>query len=212
MKFEYGAAHVLFERRVVELALAQHVQCVLGLHIAYPFVFKANTQRAHAVRAALLPDIASQLASLDVFDARGNDPITDIGVYRYRFAQDAALSLDEIAQGSAEHLVCLDGVCNPRLTIRALTVSGLDARRISFSAQRWNGKIGVEQLEMLEPGTQSVWSVQIAYAKGMPMHALAAFALVRARSNARKILASIRMSAGQPEKDVEAIQDTTSPA
>jgi hypothetical protein len=213
MKFqEYGAAHVLFERRVVEVALAQQLQCVLGLHIVYPFLFKANTQRARAVRATLLPDIASQLASLDVFDARGNDPITDVGVYRYRFGQDAALSLDQIAQGSAEHLICLDGVCNPRHAIRALTVSGLDARRISFSARRWNGKVGVEQLEMLEPGTQSLWAVRIAYAKGLPMHPLAAFALVRARSNARKILASIRLSAGQPEKDVEEILDRTSPA
>ena len=208
---EYGTAHVLFERRAVQVASAQNVQCVLGLHIAYPFLFKANPQRARAVRASLLPDIASQLASLDVFDARGNDPITDVGVYRYRFSKDAALSLDEIAQGSAEHLVCLDGVCNPWHAIRAVTVSGLDARRISFSARRWNGKVGVEQLEMLEPGTQSLWAVRIAYSKGLPMHPWAAIALYRARSNASKILASIRVSGGQPE-DVEEIQHTTSPA
>lgn len=206
----YNPPALFFERRVAQLAFSQPPQLpqqVLGLQVAYPLRFRANTERARMVWATLLPEIASQLASLDVFDARGYGLITGIGVYRYLFRQGAPLTLDGVAEGSAEHLVCLDGVRNPKHAIRTLAVSGLDARWISFSADRWNGKVGVEELGIFDPGTQSLWTAQATYAKRPPLHPLSALALYRARASARKILGSIRIPAARSEKAGEKVQD-----
>jgi hypothetical protein len=121
--------------------------------------------------------------------------LTDIAVYRFRFQQGTPLTVNEIAEGSAEHLRCLDGGRNTRGTIRTLAVSGLDARWISFSADRWKEKLGVEELCIFEPVTETFWTVQATYKQRPPMHLLSAWALYRARASARKILASICLAA-----------------
>jgi hypothetical protein len=199
MRFRnYASTDVAFDRRAPPLALAQPVQLVLGLQIVYPFCLRENTERARLVRAHVKPEIASHLAALEVFDARGTGLITDVGIYRYSFSQGAPLTLDAIAQGSAEHLVRLKGVRDPRHFIRALLVSELDARWVSFCADRWDGKVGVEALDILDYTTQSLWTVRVAYAKRPPLYPLIAnFAVHRARASARKILTSRSVPAAQ---------------
>lgn len=203
MRFRnYSPTDVVHDRRAPPLALAQPVQLVLGLQIVYPFCLRENTERARLVKAHVKPEIASHLEALEVFDARGTGLITDVGIYRYSFRQGAPLTLDAIAQGSAEHLVRLKGVRNPRHFIRALLVSELDARWVSFCADRWDGKVGVEALDILDYTTQSLWTVRIAYAKRPPLYPLIAnFALHRARASARRILASISVPAAQARND-----------
>lgn len=166
-------------------------QPALGLRLIYPLRLRANAERACQVRTCLPPEIASQLTSLDVVDAKGVNLITDVGVYRYQFHHDAPLSLNEIAEGSAEHLRCLNGVRKTRCTVRTLAVSGLDARWISFSADRWDERIGVEELGIFDPGTETFWTVKATYKQRPPMHLMSEWALYRARVSARKILASI---------------------
>lgn len=196
MKFPLHSPQAFFtERRGAQRGAAEPRQQVLGLELSYPLQLRPNAERARRVKAALPPEIAAHLASLEVFDARGIMLITDFGIYRYMFLEGAPLTLDEMAAGSAEHLVCLNGVRNPNCAIRTLTVSGLEARRISFSADRWRQKFGVEQLGIFDPETRTLWNVQFTYAKRPPMRALTPFALFRSRRLARKILASIRLSA-----------------
>jgi hypothetical protein len=199
MKFRNDSpTDVVFDRRAPPLALTQPAQRVLGLEIVYPFGLRENTERARLVRAHVRPEIATHLASLEVFDARGSGLITDVGIYRYTFGLGAPLTLDAIAQGSAEHLVRLKGVRDPRHFIRALLVSELDARWVSFCADRWDGKVGVEALDILDFTTQTLWTVRIAYAKRPPLYPLIAnFALYRARAGTRRILASISVPAAQ---------------
>lgn len=194
-KFSLHSPQAFFtERRGTHGGAAEPAQQVIGLELSYPLQLRPNSERARRVRAALPPEIATHLASLDVFDARGIQLITDFGVYRYVFLEGAPLTLDEMATGSAEHLVCLDGVRNPECIIGTLTVSDMDARRISFSADRWRQKFGVEQLGIFDPATRTLWNVQATYAKRPPMHALTAFALFRTRRLARRILASVRLT------------------
>lgn len=187
----------VFQTRVEHDEVSQPTQLVLGLRLLYPLRLRANAQRASRARACLPPEIASKLSSLDVMDARGVNLITDIGVYRYQFHQDAPLTLNEIAEGSAEHLRCLDGVRDARCTIRTLAVSGLDARLISFSAHRWQERIGVEELGIFDPGTETFWTVQATYKQRPPMHLMSAWSLYRARASARRILASICLDAAR---------------
>ena len=195
MKFPLHSPQAFFtERRGAQGGAAEPAQQVLGLDLSYPLQLRPNAERARRVRAALPPEIDAHLASLEVCDARGIVLITDFGVYRYVFLEGAPLTLDEMAAGSAEHLVCLDGVRNPDCVIRTLTVSGLDARRISFFADRWRQKFGVEQLGIFDPATRTLWNVQFTYAKRPPMRALTAFALFRTRRLAKRILASIRLA------------------
>lgn len=195
MKFPLANPQAFFsERRGAHGGAAGPAQQVLGLDVRYPLQLRPNAERARRVKAALPPEIAPHLASLEVFDARGLLLITDFGVYRYVFLEGAPLTLDEMAAGSAEHLVCLDGVRNPDYAIRTLTVSDLDARRISFSADRWRQKFGVEQLGIFDPATRTLWNLQVTYAKRPPIHPLTAFSLFRTRRLARKILASIRLA------------------
>jgi hypothetical protein len=195
MKFPYhDPTAFFFEKRDANGAASHPAQQVLGLQVAYPLQLRANAERARRVGAALPAEIAPHLDSLEVFDARGIVLITDFSVYRYVFREGAPLTLDEMAEGSAEHLVCLEGVRNPKCVVRTLAVSNLDARQISFSADRWNQKFGVEQLGILEPGTRTLWAVQATYKKSPPLRMLTAFALFRTRRRARRILGSIRLA------------------
>lgn len=184
---------LLFDR-LAQLATPQTPQQVIGLQIAYPYRFRANPEGASAIRATLSPDIEARLVSLDVYDAIGCGLITDLGLSRYIFRKGLPLTLAGVAEGSAQHLVSLKGVSNPRHAIRSVGVSGLEARWISFSAQRWDRKVGVEELAILDPKTQSLWTAQATFAKPLPMHALAALTLYLACANARRILGSIRVA------------------
>jgi len=191
----YASLFDIFETRVEQEAVSQLSQPVLGLRLLYPLRLRVNVQRATRARTCLPPKIASQLTSLEVLDARGVNPITDVAVYRYQFQQGTPLTLTEIAEGSAEHLRCLDGVRKTRCTIRTLAVSDVDARWISFSADRWHERLGVEELGIFDPATETFWTVQVTYKQRPPMHLMSAWGLYRARASARKILASICLAA-----------------
>jgi len=191
-------ADISRDRRAPQLALEDPEQRVLGLRIVYAFALRENTERARLVRTRVNPEIAAHLAALEVSDARGSGLITDVAIYRYSFRQGAPLTLDAIAQGSVEHLLRLNGMHNARHFVRALLVSERDARWVSFCADRWNDKVGVEALEILDHATRSLWTVRIAYAKRPPVYpVLAAISLHRARAQARRILTSV--SVPQPQ-------------
>jgi hypothetical protein len=193
----HGPSSGFFEKRLTNSAAADPSQNALGLAVTYPLQLRLNTERARIVRTRLPAEIAAHLASLNVCDARGTGLVTDFSVYRYVFHPGAALNLDEIVEGSAKHLLDLDGARNPRCVIRTLTVSDLNARRISFSAERWEQRFGVEELGILDPAGRTLWTVQATYAERPPVHALAAFALFRTRRRIRSILGSIRVVAAQ---------------
>ena len=182
-----------FEKRLTSSAAPEPTQKALGLLVTYPLQLRLNTERARVVQTRLPTEIATHLASLNVCDARGTGLVTDFSVYRYVFHPGASLNLDEIVEGSAKHLLDLEGARNPRCVIRTLTVSDLDARRISFSAERWEQRFGVEEIGILDPAGRTLWTVQATYAERPPVQGLAAFALFRTRRRIRSVLGSIRV-------------------
>ncbi|HUF22145.1 MAG TPA: hypothetical protein VMP00_15505 [Burkholderiales bacterium] len=193
----YSPSAEFSEKRLTNSAAPEPTQKALGLLVSYPLQLRPNIERARTVRTRLPAEIAAHLASLNVYDARGIGFVTDFSVYRYVFHPGASLNLDEIVEGSAKHLVNLDGVRNPRCAIRTLTVSGLDARRIGFSAERWEQRFGVEELGIFYPAGRTLWTVQATYAEKPRVHRLAAFALFMTRRHVSSILGSIRVAAAQ---------------
>ena len=188
---------ILLLALVPAIVIAAPVQRVGALQLQYSHPFRLNPDRARAIMAGQDRVLANQYQSVEVFDAPGDGNLRDIGVTRLIFGQGVRYDLDGAARGTVSSLERLSGATNPRSTIRPAKVSGLDARRISFSMDRMGGKVGCEGLVILDRRANTAWIVQTVFGKEKPLLPFTSLNIEDQRAAATTILDSASIVGAQ---------------
>jgi hypothetical protein len=165
-------------------------QIVEGTQIDYPTQFLFNTNKSEQYMAALPAGAQTLIKSFYAYDASGESGIHEATLLKTTYVAGFIPSLDGAAQGAATSLSQLEGVKNVRITSQPLQISGLTARRVSVTADRWNGQIGIEALVAYEPKTNSTTQIQLII--GAQNSLSWSGILTEKRSAADKFLSSVK--------------------
>jgi hypothetical protein len=179
-------------------AVAQPIQRVgTSLQLQYAAELRSNPNRARLIKQGMDSAAAAQITSFEVFDAPASGLIKGIAIIKTTYSPGAAINVDGSASGMLSNLANLKGVSNPTQSVRKLKISGVDSRRISFEANRGDGKMGSEALAMLDPVTNTLWAVQIVFAKQNSILPMVGTDLEKERTAADAILSSVSLLPGR---------------
>jgi hypothetical protein len=101
------------------------------------------------------PTKENPIKQITVYKGKSGD--IDISVSLVEFMDGLDLSLQGAADGSANSISALKGVSNPKYQTTDLTISGLPAKRLSYSATRFEKELCVEGLYLIKG--QQMWTV-----------------------------------------------------
>ncbi|MOA25437.1 hypothetical protein D3C78_1461620 [compost metagenome] len=99
-----------------------------------------------------------------IYDAPGREGINEASIIKITYDSAVIPSLDGAAQGIVSNITGMEGIKNLRQTIQPTKVSGRNARRISITAERWNGMIGVEALVVETNKSNTITQIQLIFA------------------------------------------------
>lgn len=164
-------------------------QNVDGLLIEYPSSFILDMEKSESLIAGLPVEFQPAIKSLYIYDAPGREGIHEASITKITYGPRITPSLDGGAQGIISRITKMDGVKNVRHTIQPIRLSGRNARRVSITADRWTGMIGVEALVAESSKVNTVTQIQLIFGakKSITLFGV----LTSQREYAQKVLDSI---------------------
>lgn len=188
-------------KKIIRISLAMLVflsfqgfanQNVDGVFIDYLKPFSLDVSRTQQTISSL-PNEAKQLVTnFAAYGAPGYNGIHEASIIKTVYIPGFIPNLDASSQGIASNLGKLDGVKNVRISSKTTYVSGLEARRVSITADRWNGMFGVEALLVYDSKSSTFTMIQvfIAAQKGLTLSGV----LTSQREEASKLLNTVSIS------------------
>jgi hypothetical protein len=169
-------------------------QNVGGMIIDYGPTFKANEEKAQAWQAKMADELRSLIQRLEIFEAPSSGGLGELRLLKVHYVSKTFGSIDDAASETVRNIVALPGIKNPVQRITASVVSGLDARRVSFESDRYDGKLGAEFLIVHDKKTNTLFQLQIIFSKRPSVNPFGSTNLNAERATATVILSSVAMA------------------
>ena len=135
-------------------------QLLEGTRLEYPATFVLNTEATASFVNRLPPEGRALIKRYYEYDAKGVGGISNALFFKSTYAKGFTPGLDSAVDGMAASLRQMDGVSNVRVSSLPVVVSGRQARRLSVSADRYKGEVGIEALVAYDPATNSATHLQ----------------------------------------------------
>lgn len=174
--------------------LCSAAQDVAGMSIEYGPIFQAKVEKAETWRAKMPENLKTVVLSFEVFEAPSIDGLGEARVIKTRFSPKAFGNLDAAASESIQNIVRLPGIKNPTKTITKVTVSGFQARRISFESERYDGKLGAEFLIVYNERTSTAYHLQLIFSKKPTLNPFGTLSLADEHTRASNIVDTVRIT------------------
>lgn len=188
--------HKLFICLAVSLyaTLSSAAQDVGGMNIDYEPMFQARVDKAQAWQAKMSNEMKALIQTFEVFEAPPAGGMNEVRLLKIRYVGKVVGNIDQSAFESIENIVRLPGIKRPTKTITRLTVSNLDARRISFESDRYDGKLGAELLIIVNRTTNTAYQFQFIFSKKAGLNPFGSLSLADERTFANNIINTVRLA------------------
>jgi hypothetical protein len=167
------------------------VQEVGGLTIDYPQLFVKDDNAENIWLSKIPSNLSQSIASLNIFVAPPINGLNEVRLLKVQYTEDINASVDGAVDETAKRIASLDGITNFKQQVDTLSVSGFDSRHASITADRRNGKIGVEILSIYDELNNILWSLQVTIGKGKSLNPFGSVKIDDERRYAKKILSSV---------------------
>ena len=174
---------------VVGTSSAYSAQNVGGISINYSQAFASDPVTANQWVSQYSEAIRQALVSLDIYMAPPINGLEEVRLVKTQYKLEVSPSIDGAALGLSKSITTLQGVKNFHDEVVPLSVSGLEARRISIEADRWGGKLGGEFLIIYDRKLNIMWQVQLLFTQNK----YSPVSFDKERQYTRKLLSSVRV-------------------
>ena len=164
---------------------------IAGLGFEYPYSFQANLARTQQVISNTPENIKAIIRSFEFFEATPTNGLTEISLIKAVYVMEIQPNIDSATNESVQNIARLDGIENFKQSSKSLTVSGHEARQVSFEANRYGGKLGGEFLIILDRRTNTAWQLQLLFGKKKGINPFASLNIDTERSFAISLLNSV---------------------
>ena len=169
-------------------------QDVGGMIVEYRLPFEAKEAKARTWHGNMPTEMQSMIQGFEVFEAGPSLGLGEVRVLKIRYVPKVSGNLNMAAQESIQNILRLPGIKNSTQNITAVKVSGLEARRISFATNRYDGKLGAEFLIVYDKKTNTLFQLQVIFSKRKSLDLSGDLDLDLERAFANNIVASARMA------------------
>ena len=166
-----------------------------GIRIDYAPVLQENPEKARAWTQKMSPELQKMIVRFQVFEAPGIQGLNEVRLLKFEYTNAIRGTIDDSANETVANIARLPGVRNATQGIVRVAVSGLDARRVSFESDRYDGKLGAEFLIVQSPQTRTMYQLQVIFSKKKGMNILGSLTLEAERAEAEKLMRSVRIEA-----------------
>ena len=168
-------------------------QSVGGMKIDYQPAFLENVAKAQSWHSKMGPEMQAMLRQVQIFEAPGIAGMSEVRLIKFHYKSPIRGSIDEAASESVANIVRLPGIKKPTHSIVSITVSGNEARRVTFESGRNEGIIGAEFLVVQDKTSQSFYQLQMIFAKKTGGNPLTSLDLKDERTFAQRTLDSVQI-------------------
>lgn len=167
-------------------------QLVSGLKIEYarPFVF--NEHRSRTWLENLPREKRTFVSEYRVYEAPSPFAIGELRIVKAIETDFDSTTLDRAAYEAAESLSRLRGMTNPTSQVTSMRISGRDARRLSYEADRFDGRIGAEHLIIYDRKNRTKYMVQTVF--GIAKRGAGSTDLSASRTQALRLLETVTIA------------------
>lgn len=187
------AAFVLLVSLFAATTWAKAQQDVAGIRITHPHKFQAHPDQAAQLLARLPEEVQKLTKSMEIYTAK---PVTDLGqvwITKMQQTFGAPFDIDESARQTVQSVLALPGMKSATHKITSVSVSGLDARRVTLEADRYGGRFGAEAIIIYHKRRYTLWQVQILFGKERQMNPFASKSLSSDRARAEEAIRSVEV-------------------